>query len=294
MRFHKIQKPKIPKHLAFDSDLIERSEEIAASESKSLNEWVNEAVRFRIETIDKAKGGQCQQSQQQLQPQPHEHPTLTLSEAGQIIRDQIIPLIEKHNLVTIEDKDNFVSLSTSSKRLLETADIKLNRRRRIEFPRISSFDPLEKSRLNGLKIVRDMREKDERVQLMSALSQPIEVMEKIDTDIEMPTTTNGSGEMGKGTGTIVLTTSSTTRLDLTEAEWLSLKTQAEERDKRLKILEEEVAVRMRAQAKDSVKLIDESKGFPSEGDDKDIPMSSVDSDEGVYDDDSEKVPHEEY
>jgi hypothetical protein len=139
-----------------------------------------------------------------------------------------------------------------------------------------------------------MREKDERVQLMSALPQPIEVIEKIDSDIEMPTTTNGSGETGKGTGTIVLTTSSTTRLDLTEAEWLSLKTQAEERDKRLKILEEEVAAKMRAQAKDSVKLIDESKGFPSEGDDKDIPMSSVDSDEEVYDDDSEKVPHEEY
>jgi hypothetical protein len=120
MRFHKIQKPKIPKHLAFESDLVERSEEICASENKSFNELVNEAVRFRIETKDKAE---LENKDSIPQPKSQSHGHLTLSEADHLIKEQIIPLVDKHDLITIEDKDTFVSLSKFSKRLVEIVDV---------------------------------------------------------------------------------------------------------------------------------------------------------------------------
>ena len=80
-------------------------------------------------------------------------------------------------------------------------------------------------------------------------------------------------------------------MDLTEAEWLAVKGQAEARDKRLEELKKEVA-KMMAQAKDSVKLVDESKEILTEDDEMDIPISPEDDE--VNDDDSEDVPLEEF
>ena len=129
------------------------------------------------------------------------------------------------------------------------------------------------------------------MELMSALSQPIEVMKEIDIDSEIDVETATTTNAATGSRIIALTTSSTARLDLTYAEWLAVKRQAEARDKRLEELKKEVA-KMMAQAKDSVKLVDESKEIRTEDDGEDISIPP--EDEGVYDDDSDKVPQEEF
>jgi hypothetical protein len=127
-----------------------------------------------------------------------------------------------------------------------------------------------------------MRERNERVELMSALPRPLEVM--MDVRVESEGLTRLT-ELNTAR-----TTSSTARTDLTEAEWLALKRQAEERDKRLEALKKE----MRTQAKDSVKVIDESQEIPTEDESSCIRISSADGDDRVYEDDSENVPQEEY
>jgi hypothetical protein len=268
-------KPKVHKHLAFDADIFERAEEKATAENKSLNEWMNEAARYRLEMTEEKP-----QPQLQLEPQRQQHPTntptLTLSEANSLIRDKLIPSIGNNDQLTIEDKDSLVSLYKALKVLLELVEINLNKRRRLEFAPIPYLSPFEQARQEGLKKAREMRDKHERAELMSALPQPIEVMQEIDTDASSITATDA---------TIALTTSSTINPHLTEAEFLALKQQQETRDRRLKELAEE----MRAKAKDIVKLVDESKEIPPE---EDIPMSPADGNEGVQED--REVPQEDF
>jgi hypothetical protein len=281
-------KPKIHKHLAFDSDIFERAEKEAKAENKSLNEWMNDSARAKIQSIDKAKEQSEPQTQTQTQPQPHEHMTLSADEAERIIRDQIIPSIENcPSSILLQDKDSVPPLLRSARILVETINIKLGRSRKLKLGEIPYTNPFEQARQEGIKKTREIREKNERVELMSALPQPIEVMEEIDIDTDIETSTNAS------VATDALTTSSTIYPHLTEAEFLALKRQQEARDKRLEKYSKEIAAKMRAQAKDSVKLVDESKEVPIE-DDKDIPISPADGNEGVLEDDSEKVPQEEF
>jgi hypothetical protein len=284
MRFHKIQKPKIHKHLAFDSDVFERAEKEAEAENKSLNEWMNDSARAKIQSIDKAK----EQSEPQTQTQPHEHMTLSADEAERIIRDQIIPSIENcTSSILLQDKDSVPPLLRSARILVETINIKLGRRRKLKLGEVPYTNPFEQARQEGLKKTREIREKNERVEFMSALPQPIEVRKEIDIDTDIETSTNASGS------TDALTTSSTIYPHLTEAEFLALKRQQEARDKRLEKYSREIAANMQAQAKGSVKLVDESKEVPIE-DDKDIPISPADGNEGILEDDSEMVPQEEF
>jgi hypothetical protein len=284
MRFHKIQKPKIHKHLAFDSDVFERAEKEAEAENKSLNEWMNDSARAKIQSIDKAK----EQSEPQTQTQPHEHMTLSADEAERIIRDQIIPSIENcTSSILLQDKDSVPPLLRSARILVETINIKLGRRRKLKLGEVPYTNPFEQARQEGLKKTREIREKNERVEFMSALPQPIEVRKEIDIDTDIETSTNASGS------TDALTTSSTIYPHLTEAEFLALKRQQEARDKRLEKYSREIAAKMQAQAKGSVKLVDESKEVPIE-DDKDIPISPADGNEGILEDDSEMVPQEEF
>jgi hypothetical protein len=284
MRFHKIQKPKIHKHLAFDSDVFERAEKEAEAENKSLNEWMNDSARAKIQSIDKAK----EQSEPQTQTQPHEHMTLSADEAERIIRDQIIPSIENcTSSILLQDKDSVPPLLRSARILVETINIKLGRRRKLKLGEVPYTNPFEQARQEGLKKTREIREKNERVEFMSALPQPIEVRKEIDIDTDIETSTNASGS------TDALTTSSTIYPHLIEAEFLALKRQQEARDKRLEKYSREIAANMQAQAKGSVKLVDESKEVPIE-DDKDIPISPADGNEGILEDDSEMVPQEEF
>jgi hypothetical protein len=284
MRFHKIHKPKIHKHLAFDSDVFERAEKEAEAENKSLNEWMNDSARAKIQSIDKAK----EQSEPQTQTQTHEHMTLSADEAERIIRDQIIPSIENRpSSILLQDNDSVPPLLRSARILVETINIKLGRRRKLNLGEVPYTNPFEKARQEGLKKTREIREKNERVEFMSALPQPIEVMKEIEIDTDIETSANASGS------TDALTTSSTIYPHLTEAEFLALKRQQEARDKRLEKYSKEIAAKMRAQAKDSVKLVDESKEIPIE-DDKDIPISPADGNEAVLEDDSEMVPQEEF
>jgi hypothetical protein len=284
MRFHKIQKPKIHKHLAFDSDVFERAEKEAEAENKSLNEWMNDSARAKIQSIDKAK----EQSEPQTQTQPHEHMTLSADETERIIRDQIIPSIENcTSSILLQDKDSVPPLLRSARILVETINIKLGRRRKLKLGEVPYTNPFEQARQEGLKKTREIREKNERVEFMSALPQPIEVRKEIDIDTDIETSTNASGS------TDALTTSSTIYPHLIEAEFLALKRQQEARDKRLEKYSREIAANMQAQAKGSVKLVDESKEVPIE-DDKDIPISPADGNEGILEDDSEMVPQEEF
>ena len=183
MRFHKIHKPKIHKHLAFDSDVFERAEKEAEAENKSLNEWMNDSARAKIQSIDKGK----EQSEPQTQPQPHEHMTLSADEAERIIRDQIIPSIENRpSSILLQDNDSVPPLLRSARILVETINIKLGRRRKLNLGEVPYTNPFEKARQEGLRKTREIREKNERVEFMSALPQPIEVMKEIeiDTDID--------------------------------------------------------------------------------------------------------------
>lgn len=266
MRFHKIQKTKIHKHLAFDSDVFVRAEKEAEAENKSLNEWMNDSARTKIQSIDKVK----EQPEPQTQTQTHEHMKLSADEAERIIRDQIIPSIENcTSSILLQDKDSVPPLLRSARILVETIDIKLGRRRKLNWGEVPYTNPFEQARQEGLKKTREIREKNERVEFMSALPQPIEVMKEIDIDTDIETSTNASGSTG------ALTTSSTVYPHLTEAEFLALKRQQEARDKRLEKYSKEIAAKVRAQAKDSVKLVDESKEIPIE-DDKDILISPAD------------------
>jgi hypothetical protein len=267
--------PKVDKHIKYDADLAERIEKQAEFENKYFAEWVIEASRSRIESIDKAS--KTQEAKKNTSPESGtsvdiSNSNLTLDEAERIIRDRIIPSIEGFKLVSSEDKDILLPLLRSARILLETIEINQRSRRRIELKPVTYLDPFEQIRQQGLKFARDRREKEERLEFLSALPRPIETADKAEPELFSASTNEVK----------TLTTNAALSTHTTYEDWKRLKDYYAELDKR----HEKVKAEMKAQAKDSVKAVDESQEIPTE-DYRDIQLSPVDGDDGVHNEDSE-------